>query len=87
MTTTMPETVLQKKPQSRTEKIQALKTRREHLVLGGGADKLDKQRAAGKLTARERISALVDTGSFPGNGLVRATSRHAVWHGRQGNGG
>ena len=42
MTSTMPETVLQKKPQSMTEKIQALKTRREHLLLGGGADKLGK---------------------------------------------
>jgi methylmalonyl-CoA carboxyltransferase large subunit len=69
MTTTMPETVLQKKPQTMAEKIQTLKSRREHLLLGGGADKLDKQRAAGKLTARERIATLVDPGSFQESGL------------------
>jgi propionyl-CoA carboxylase beta subunit len=32
--------------------------------LGGGADRLDKQHAAGKLTARERIEVLFDSGSF-----------------------
>jgi len=69
MTTTMPETVLQKKPQSMAERIETLNKRREHLLLGGGADKLEKQRAAGKLTARERISALVDPGSFQESGL------------------
>ncbi len=65
----MPETMLQKKPQSMAEKIQLLKERREHLMLGGGADKLDKQRKAGKLTARERIAALVDSGTFQESGL------------------
>ena len=32
--------------------------------LGGGADRIAKQHEAGKLTARERISALLDEGSF-----------------------
>ncbi|MBO5799361.1 MAG: acyl-CoA carboxylase subunit beta [Paludibacteraceae bacterium] len=32
--------------------------------LGGGQDKIDKQHAAGKLTARERIETLLDKGSF-----------------------
>jgi propionyl-CoA carboxylase beta subunit len=32
--------------------------------LGGGADRLDKQHAAGKLTARERIEVLFDPGTF-----------------------
>jgi propionyl-CoA carboxylase beta chain len=32
--------------------------------LGGGADRIAKQHEAGKLTARERIEALVDSGSF-----------------------
>jgi propionyl-CoA carboxylase beta subunit len=32
--------------------------------LGGGQDRLDKQHAAGKLTARERIDLLFDPGSF-----------------------
>lgn len=33
-------------------------------VIGGGADRIQKQHDAGKLTARERIEALVDEGSF-----------------------
>jgi propionyl-CoA carboxylase beta chain len=32
--------------------------------LGGGADRLQRQRAAGKLTARERIDLLFDPGTF-----------------------
>src|SRR5215470_2951477 len=32
--------------------------------LGGGEERLRKQRAAGKLTARERIDALFDPGTF-----------------------
>jgi propionyl-CoA carboxylase beta chain len=32
--------------------------------LGGGADRLERQHAAGKLTARERIELLFDPGSF-----------------------
>ena len=39
--------------------------RRNHLAeLGGGAEKIEKQHAAGKLTARERLNALLDPGSF-----------------------
>ena len=38
-------------------------------MLGGGADKLDKHRNAGKLTARERVTALVDNGSVQETGL------------------
>jgi methylmalonyl-CoA carboxyltransferase large subunit len=41
-----------------------LARRRREIELGGGADKLEKHRQAGKLTARERIDALVDPGSF-----------------------
>ena len=51
------------------EKIEELKRRREAVMLGGGADKLEKQRKSGKLTARERIDALVDPASFEENGL------------------
>jgi methylmalonyl-CoA carboxyltransferase large subunit len=45
-------------------KTDELHRRRHELLSGGGADKLEKQRQAGKLTARERIEALVDPGSF-----------------------
>jgi methylmalonyl-CoA carboxyltransferase large subunit len=51
------------------EKIEELKRRREAVMLGGGEDKLEKQRKSGKLTARERIDALVDPASFEENGL------------------
>jgi methylmalonyl-CoA carboxyltransferase large subunit len=51
------------------EKIEELKRRREAVMLGGGADKLEKHRQSGKLTARERIDALVDPLSFEENGL------------------
>lgn len=56
-------------PTSMDEKIQELQQRREQVRLGGGADKLDKHRAAGKLTARERVEALVDPNSFQETGL------------------
>ena len=50
-------------------KVEELQRRRAQVMLGGGADKLDKHRASGKLTARERIDALVDAGSFQETGL------------------
>jgi propionyl-CoA carboxylase beta chain len=36
----------------------------QEALLGGGQTRIDKQHASGKLTARERIAALVDAGSF-----------------------
>jgi propionyl-CoA carboxylase beta chain len=32
--------------------------------LGGGTERIDRQKADGKLTARERIGVLLDKGSF-----------------------
>ncbi|HEX2982884.1 MAG TPA: carboxyl transferase domain-containing protein, partial [Ignavibacteriales bacterium] len=46
------------------EKIEKLLKLREEARLGGGADKIEAQRAKGKLTARERIELLIDEGSF-----------------------
>jgi len=46
------------------EKFSRLERLREEAKLGGGADKISSQHAKGKLTARERISLLVDEGSF-----------------------
>jgi len=51
------------------EKIEDLKKRRQKVMLGGGADKLEKHRQSGKLTARERIDGLVDPQSFDESGL------------------
>lgn len=39
------------------------------LRLGGGKEKIEKQHAKGKLTARERIDKLLDPGSFVESGL------------------
>jgi propionyl-CoA carboxylase beta chain len=36
----------------------------EQALLGGGQTRVDKQHAAGKLTARERVELLLDVGSF-----------------------
>ncbi len=49
--------------------IEDLRKNRERLQQGGGAERLAKQKADGKLTARERIDALVDPGSFEEIGL------------------
>src|SRR6195952_1168847 len=47
-----------------SERIDELKRRRAAAELGGGQDRIDKQHAAGKLTARERVELLLDAGSF-----------------------
>jgi methylmalonyl-CoA carboxyltransferase large subunit len=54
---------------SMEELVGALRSQREHLQQGGGADRLARQREEGKLTARERIDTLVDPGSFEEIGL------------------
>ncbi len=46
-----------------------LHERRERQKLGGGEEKIAKQHAAGKLTARERIDLLVDPGTFVEMGI------------------
>jgi methylmalonyl-CoA carboxyltransferase large subunit len=51
------------------DRIADLRKRREKAMLGGGADKLEKHRQAGKLTARERVDALVDADSFEETGM------------------
>jgi methylmalonyl-CoA carboxyltransferase large subunit len=51
------------------EKIAVLRKRTGKEMLGGGEERLEKQHQGGKLTARERIDALVDPGSFDETGL------------------
>src|ERR1700722_4171077 len=51
------------------EKIANLRQRTTQEMLGGGAERLEKQHQGGKLTARERVAALVDAGSFEETGL------------------
>ncbi|HXE73468.1 MAG TPA: carboxyl transferase domain-containing protein, partial [Candidatus Nitrosotenuis sp.] len=45
-------------------KIELLQRKRREALLGGGPDRIEAQHQKGKLTARERIEALVDPGSF-----------------------
>jgi propionyl-CoA carboxylase beta chain len=46
------------------QRFEELKEKREQAKLGGGQERIDSQHARGKMTARERIDALVDPGSF-----------------------
>ncbi len=48
----------------RKDPISHLEDLERQALLGGGQARIDKQHEAGKLTARERISALLDDGSF-----------------------
>ncbi|HHW18277.1 MAG TPA: methylmalonyl-CoA carboxyltransferase [Firmicutes bacterium] len=46
------------------EKLKDLKSRREKVEKGGGAARIERQHKAGKMTARERIAAFFDPGTF-----------------------
>lgn len=52
-----------------TEKIKQLVEKRAVAKIGGGQARIDAQHAKGKLTARERISMLLDEGSFEEYGM------------------
>ena len=45
-------------------KLRELEHRSQRAEQGGGPERIAKQHASGKLTARERISLLLDPGSF-----------------------
>ncbi|MBP5539100.1 MAG: acyl-CoA carboxylase subunit beta [Bacteroidales bacterium] len=47
-----------------SERIAQLVERREKAALGGGVKRIEAQHAKGKMTARERLAALLDAGSF-----------------------
>ena len=46
------------------EAIEKLQEMREQARLGGGQDRIERQHQQGKMTARERVEALLDAGSF-----------------------
>src|ERR1041385_54978 len=52
------------KPQQSKSKLEALKERSHAAEEGGGCDRIAKQHAANKMTARERIDFLLDEGTF-----------------------
>src|SRR2546427_11410602 len=49
---------------SMSQRLDELKKKGEQAKLGGGPEKIESQHSRGKMTARERIDALVDPGSF-----------------------
>jgi propionyl-CoA carboxylase beta subunit len=54
----------QKQKQAKLSKLDQLREREKRAEEGGGAARVEKQHAAGKLTARERVEFLLDDGSF-----------------------
>ncbi len=54
-----------------TDLVDDLEKRRSTMELGGGEKRIEKQHAQGKLTARERLDAFLDQGSFHEVGLFR----------------
>ncbi len=51
-------------PKHSKSKLESLRERTERAELGGGAARVEKQHAAGKMTARERIEFLLDEDTF-----------------------
>src|SRR6185312_3697871 len=51
-------------PKETRSKLDVLREKSKLAEQGGGAERLQKQHAAGKLSARERIEFLLDDGSF-----------------------
>jgi acetyl-CoA carboxylase carboxyltransferase component len=49
--------------------VEDLHARREQIKLGGGEEKIARQHAAEKLTARERLALLIDEGTFTELGI------------------
>ena len=49
---------------NREQRLAELRRRREEALAGGGPERVEKQRARGALTARERLELLLDPGSF-----------------------
>lgn len=60
---------VEQKRKSIEDKISTLRAKRAEVEQGGGKERIDKQHAAGKLSARERIEKLVDRNSFQEIGL------------------
>src|SRR5437773_8965431 len=50
--------------QAKLSKLDQLREREQKAEAGGGAARIEKQHAAGKMTARERVEFLLDDGTF-----------------------
>ncbi|MBA3356591.1 MAG: acyl-CoA carboxylase subunit beta [Pyrinomonadaceae bacterium] len=51
-------------PKQSKSKLETLKERTQQAEIGGGAERVEKQHAAGKMTARERVDFLLDEDTF-----------------------
>lgn len=51
-------------PTTTKEKLNSYEQRNETAFVGGGNDRIEKHKAGGRLTARERLDVLLDPGSF-----------------------
>ena len=54
----------QKQQPAKLSKLDQLRAREKQAEQGGGSARVEKQHAAGKLTARERIDFLLDDATF-----------------------
>ena len=61
--------------------LETYRTKRQEAEAGGGEKRIAAQHAKGKLTARERIAALVDPDSFIEPAAVRNGALHGLRHG------
>jgi len=52
------------------DKLETLEKKRTEALEGGGKDKIEKQHAKGKLSARERVQLLLDEGTFEEIGML-----------------
>ena len=54
----------QKQQPAKVSKLKQLRKRSDQAEQGGGPARVEKQHAAGKMTARERVEFLLDDGTF-----------------------
>src|SRR5437868_5548372 len=54
----------QEQPEQHVSKLDRLREREQRAEAGGGVERVARQHAAGKMTARERINFLLDEGTF-----------------------
>lgn len=57
------------KTRTMKDRLEELAKRREEVAAGGGEKRIAKQHNQGKMTARERVDALLDPGSFAETGM------------------